>query len=201
LRLGFLSLDACLQKLRYVKYGDEVRASDVLAKLECLKALRDALKTKAAEVGCPSERVDPLVDQLDSIIAMIRYVRSGDIIQPEDHNYVVDALRRARDILSEIESWCSGLRDELDKCRADLEKCQLDLQACQALVKPGYPVVPWDIMVQVTTPEDQRVAWNVVVQVTTPEVQRVAGSTIVQVTTPENQSVNDIRLVLEYTVS
>jgi hypothetical protein len=131
-----LSLDACLEKLRYVKHGDEVRASDVLAKLECLRALRDALKTKAAEMGCPSERVDPLVDQLDAIIAMIRYVRSGDIIQPEDHNYVVDALRRARDILSEIESWCTGLKDQLDKCVAELSECKADLSAC--LAKPPF---------------------------------------------------------------
>jgi len=129
-----LSLDICLQKLRYVKYGDEVRASDVSAKLECLKALRDTLKTKATEMGCPSERIDPLVDQLDSILATIRYVRSGDIIQPEDHNYVVDALRKARDILSEIESWCTGLKDQLDKCQADLEKCQAELAKPRAKV-------------------------------------------------------------------
>ena len=133
-----MSLDICLQKLRYVKYGDEVRASDVSAKLECLKALRDTLKTKATEMGCPSERIDPLVDQLDSILATIRYVRSGDIIQPEDHNYVVDALRKARDILAEIESWCTGIKDELDKCKADLEKCQSDLSAC--LAKPRAKV-------------------------------------------------------------
>jgi hypothetical protein len=74
---------------------------------------------------------------------------------------------------------------ELEKCLEDLEKCQLDLQACQALVKPGYPVVPWDIMVQVTTPE----------------IQQIAGSIAVQVTTPENQTTSDIRLVLEYTIS
>jgi hypothetical protein len=153
-----LSLDACLQKLRYVKHGDEVRASDVLTKLECLRALRDALKAKATEMGCPSKRVDPLVDQLDSIISMIRYVRSGDIIQPEDHNYVVDALKKARDVLAEIESWCSGLRDQLDACRADLDKCRLDLEACQALIKPGYPVVPWEATYQVTAPEHQAVS-------------------------------------------
>jgi hypothetical protein len=106
-----------------------------LTKLECLKALRDALKTRATEFGCPSERVDPLVDQLDSILAMIRYVRSGDIIQPEDHNYVVDALKKARDILAEIESYCAGLKDQLDKCRADLEKCQFELSRCLEMVR------------------------------------------------------------------
>jgi hypothetical protein len=153
LRLGFLSLDACLEKLRYVKYCDEVRASDVMAKLECLKALRDTLKAKAAEMGCPSERVDPLVDQLDSIIAMIRYVRSGDIIQPEDHNYVVDALKRARDILSEIESWCSGLRDELDKCRADLDECRSDLAWCLKVIETAFSIPVSPYMPMIVAPE------------------------------------------------
>jgi hypothetical protein len=180
-----LSLDACLDKLRYVKYGDEVRASDVLTKLECLRALRDTLKAKAAEMGCPSERVDPLVDQLDSILATIRYERSGDIIQPEDHNYVVDALKKARDILSEIESYCAGIKDQLDKCKADLDKCRSDLQACQALIKPGYPVVPWEIRPQVIVPEKQA----------------VAGSVTFQATMPEKQAISDIKFVLEYTIS
>jgi hypothetical protein len=153
-----LSLDACLSKLRYVKYGDEVRASDVLAKLECLRALRDALKAKAAEMGCPSERIDPLVDQLDAVIAMIRYVRSGDIIQPEDHNYVVDALRKARDILSEIESWCTGLKDQLDKCVAELSECRVALSECLEKIKYGVPIVKWETVVKsvdiVTKPPD-----------------------------------------------
>jgi hypothetical protein len=148
LRRGVLSLDACLDKLRYVKYGDEVRASDVLTKLECLKALRDTLKAKVAEVGCPSERVDPLVDQLDSIIAMIRYVRSGDIIQPEDHNYIVDALKKARDILSEIESWCTGLKDQLDKCVAELSECQVALSECLEKIKYGVPIVKSETIVK-----------------------------------------------------
>jgi hypothetical protein len=148
LRRGVLSLDACLDKLRYVKYGDEVRASDVLAKLECLKALRDALKAKVAEMGCPSERIDPLVDQLDSIITMIRYVRSGDIIQPEDHNYVVDALRKARDILAEVESWCTGIKDQLDKCVADLEECRSALSECLEKIKYGVPIVKSETLVK-----------------------------------------------------
>jgi hypothetical protein len=150
-----LSLDICLQKLRYVKYGDEVRASDVLTKLECLKALRDTLKTKAAEMGCPSERVDPLVDQLDSILATIRYVRSGDIIQPEDHNYVVDALKKARDILAEIESYCLEVKAQLDRCLEELKRL----------------AVVWDVRAQVVTPEAQQTAWDVRPGVTTPEKQ------------------------------
>jgi hypothetical protein len=150
-----LSLDECLQKLRYVKYGDEVRASDVLTKVECLKVLRDTLKTKASEMGCPSERVDPLVDQLDSILATIRYVRSGDIIQSEDHNYVVDALKKARDILAEVESYCLEVKAQLDRCLEELKRL----------------AVVWDVRPGVTTPEIQRVAWDVRVGVVTPERQ------------------------------
>jgi hypothetical protein len=201
LRRGVLSLDACLQKLRYVKYGDEVRASDVLAKLECLKALRDTLKAKAAEMGCPSERIDPLVDQLDSILATIRYVRSGDVIQPEDHNYVVDALKKARDILAEIESYCAGLKDQLDKCLEDLEKCQADLVACQALIKPGYPVVPWNVLVQVAMSEVHYLYEYMRSQVAMPEFQQASDIKLVLEYYVGDQVTNDIRLVLEYTIS
>jgi hypothetical protein len=83
--------------LRYVKYGDEVRAEDLNTKLECLKSLSALFR----QLGV----ADPLVDELDAIIAKIRYVRSGDIIQPEDHNYVVDALRKVRDILAKMEEY------------------------------------------------------------------------------------------------
>jgi hypothetical protein len=143
-----LSLDACLQELRYVKYGDEVRASDVLSKLECLRALRDTLKVKATEMGCPSERIDPLVEQLDSVIAMIRYVRTGDIILPEDHNYVVDALRKARDVLAEMESWCTGLKEQLDRCRAELDECRADLSRCLERIKYGFLVAVPELLVK-----------------------------------------------------
>ena len=180
-----MALDVCLSKLRYVSKDMPVESMELNLRVDCLKALRDVLKTKARELGCPSEEVDPLVDELDAILAKIRYVKAMDILLPEDHNYVVDALRKARDILGEIESYCSGLKDELDKCKADLEKCQSDLQACQALIKPGYPVVPWDIRVGVTTPEKQQVPWDIRVGVTTPEIQ----------------AVNNFKFVLEYTIS
>jgi hypothetical protein len=48
---------------------------------------------------------DPLVDELDAILSNIPYVSSGDVIQPEHHNYIVDALMKARDILSKMESY------------------------------------------------------------------------------------------------
>jgi len=135
-----MSLDEALKKLRYVKRWpdpeSEIRASDVLAKLESLKALRDALKAKADEFGCPCEKIDPLVDQLDSILAMIRYVKMGDIVEPEDHNYMVDALKKARDILSEIESFCMGLKDQLEECQSALAECQSKLEEC--LARPPF---------------------------------------------------------------
>jgi len=96
LRCSGLSLDACLQKLRYVKSGDEVRGDDLNTKVDCLKALSNWLRQLGVE--------DPLVDELDAIIQQIRYVKSGDVIQPEDHNYVVDALKKARDIIAGMES-------------------------------------------------------------------------------------------------
>jgi hypothetical protein len=172
-----LSLDACLEKLRYVKYGDEVRASDVLTKLECLKALRDTLKAKAAEMGCPSERIDPLVDQLDSIIAMIRYVRSGDIIQPEDHNYIVNALRKARDILAEIETFCAGIKDQLDKCVADLSKCQSDLASCLKMIETALSVPISPYMPMIVAPE-------VTVEVSPPLPPIVAPEVRAEITPP-----------------
>ena len=92
-----MSLDACLDKLRYVKYGDEARADDVNTKVECLRALSSVFRQLGVD--------DPLVDELDAVLSKIPYVKSGDIIQPEHHNYVVDALRKARDILSKMEEY------------------------------------------------------------------------------------------------
>jgi hypothetical protein len=101
LRCSGLSLDACLQKLRYVKSGNEVRGDDLNTKVDCLKALSNWLRQLGVE--------DPLVDELDAIIQQIRYVKSGDIILPEDHNYVVDALKKARDIIAGMESYYISL--------------------------------------------------------------------------------------------
>lgn len=92
-----MSLDVCLDKLRYVKYGDEARAGDVNTKVECLRALSSVFRQLGVD--------DPLVDELDALLSKIPYVKSGDIIQPEHHNYIVDALRKARDILSKMEEY------------------------------------------------------------------------------------------------
>ncbi|MCR6692973.1 MAG: hypothetical protein MRT15_11320 [archaeon YNP-LCB-003-016] len=146
-----MSLDACIDKLRYVKYGDEVKSSDVLDKLECIRALRDALKAKAEEAGCPSEVIDPLVDELDAAISKIRYVKSGDVIEPEDHNYIVDALKKARDILVEIESYYKSLIEEI--------------------LRPGRLFITSEYKMQVSMPENQLVTSEYKMQVATPDMQ------------------------------
>jgi hypothetical protein len=61
----------------------------------------------------PASIVDPLIDKLDAVIATIRYVKSGDIIQPEDHNYIVDALKKARDIIAKMEEYYISLLSAL----------------------------------------------------------------------------------------
>jgi hypothetical protein len=132
--LLFESFSNCVDSLRYVFYKTPVEARDVNTKAACLKLAREMLDKYRYKLRMPAERVDPLVDQLDSIISMIRYVKSGDIILPEDHNYVVDALKKARDIVSEMESWCTGLKEQLDDCKTKLEDCEKNLQAIRAVL-------------------------------------------------------------------
>jgi hypothetical protein len=91
------SVDACIQRLRYVSADAEVLSSDLNAVTDCLKALSSVLRTATGG--------DPLVDELDAILSKIRYVRSGDVIEPDDHNLKVDAIKKARDILSKMESY------------------------------------------------------------------------------------------------
>jgi hypothetical protein len=95
-----MSLDEALKKLRYVKRWpepeSEIRHEDLNMKVDALKAIRDVLKSKVGE--------DPLVDELDKIIRLIPYVKAGDVVEPEHHNLVVDALYTVRDILDKMES-------------------------------------------------------------------------------------------------
>ncbi|PNV81060.1 MAG: hypothetical protein C0179_04635, partial [Fervidicoccus sp.] len=56
---------------------------------------------------------DPLVDELDAILSKIPYVKAGDVIMPEHHNYLVDALKKARDILYNIEIFYKSQLDAL----------------------------------------------------------------------------------------
>jgi hypothetical protein len=95
-----MSLDEALKKLRYVKRWpdpeSEIRHEDLNTKIDALKAIRDALKEKVGE--------DPLVDELDAILNLIPYVKVGDVVEPEHHNLVVDAMWKVRDILGRMES-------------------------------------------------------------------------------------------------
>jgi hypothetical protein len=93
----YVVLDQCLSLLRYVSEGDEVFHDDINKKVECLKALSVIFRQLRPD--------DPLVDELDSILNKIPYVKTGDIIMPDHHNLIVDALRKARDILSRMESY------------------------------------------------------------------------------------------------
>jgi hypothetical protein len=95
--LDLSSIDVCIQKLRYVSSDTEVLSSDLNDITDCLKALSSVLRVAIGG--------DPLVDELDAIIAKMRYVRSGDVVEPDDHNLKVDAIRKARDILSNMESY------------------------------------------------------------------------------------------------
>jgi hypothetical protein len=95
--LGLSSIDACIQRLRYVSADTEVLSSDLNDVTDCLKALSSVLRTATGG--------DPLVDELDAIITNLRYFKSGDILYPDDHNLKVDAIRKVRDILAKMESY------------------------------------------------------------------------------------------------
>jgi len=84
-------LAECVERLRYVGEGDEVRAEDYNVKVDCIRMVRDAL----AEL----DPLDPSVEELGRIVERLGYVRSGDIIEPEHHNLVVDALKVVHEIL------------------------------------------------------------------------------------------------------
>jgi len=90
-------LDQCLSILRYVSEGDQVFHDDIDKPVECLRALSIILRQLRPD--------DPFVDELDNILNKIPYVKSGDIIMPDHHNLIVDALKKARDVISRIESY------------------------------------------------------------------------------------------------
>ena len=95
-----LDYDRYLGSLRYVRKGDYVLADDHNLKKLCLYAARDWLLKICERYG-----VDPkYVYELDPYLSKIRTVRSGDIIEPEDHNSIVDALKKLREILEKIET-------------------------------------------------------------------------------------------------
>jgi hypothetical protein len=141
-----LNLEECLKRLRYVELGHEVTASDVNVKAECLRILKNEMATLARTANVA---VDPLVDELDLILALIRYVKTGDIILPEDHNLVVDALRKARDILRIIEK---TVTEELDVCKTELDMCKTLLAYYRELARGVISVSPADVKTDIALP-------------------------------------------------
>jgi hypothetical protein len=89
-----LSLDECLARLKYVRYGDEVLSSDHNTKVECLKLLRDRIVGLAERLGVVG-LVSQKLGRLDAILAQLKYRVALDIIDPEDHNLLVDGLKAA----------------------------------------------------------------------------------------------------------
>ena len=101
----YVVLDQCLSLLRYVHEGDEALHDDINKPVECLKALNSLFRYFRPD--------DPLVDELDNILKKIPYVKSGDIIMPDHHNLIVDALKKARDIISRMEGYYISLINRL----------------------------------------------------------------------------------------
>ena len=87
-------LEKCLEKARYVKVGDEVRARDYNIRVECLK--------KLGEIIMSLNPGDPSISELKKKLETLEYAKTGDIILPEHHNLVVEALKIATDILEKI---------------------------------------------------------------------------------------------------
>ncbi len=99
------TLDECLSVLRYVSSDIEVLARDINDLKTCLSLLSQTFRSRIGG--------DPLVDELDAILSKIPYVKAGDVIMPEHHNYLVDALKKARDILYNIEIFYKSQLDAL----------------------------------------------------------------------------------------
>lgn len=97
-------MEEYLRKLRTVKKGDYVLADDHNLKRYCLYSARDWMIRICEKFG-----IDPkYVYELDPYLDKIRTVKSGDIIEPEDHNSIVEALRKLRDVLEKIEEMVYG---------------------------------------------------------------------------------------------
>jgi len=101
--LLFKSFGECVDSLRYVVEGMPIDSKDWDAIACCLRLAKDAIDKYRYKHGIAIDVTDPLIDELDAILTKIRYVRTGDIVEPEDHNLKVDALRKIRDILDRME--------------------------------------------------------------------------------------------------
>jgi hypothetical protein len=105
LELLFKSFAECAESLRYVSMDMPVESTDINTITHCLKLAKDTLDKYRYKLRMPAGDIDPLIDELDAILSRIRYVRAGDVIEPDDHNLKVDAIKVIRDILSKMESY------------------------------------------------------------------------------------------------
>jgi hypothetical protein len=86
--------EECLARLRRVREGDRVSADDFNVPVMCMSLLADGL----ARAAGPS----PELEALEGVLRQIPRVRAGEVIRPEHHNLVVDALWAVRDALRAV---------------------------------------------------------------------------------------------------
>jgi hypothetical protein len=86
--------EECLAKLRRVREGDRVSADDFNVPVMCMSLLADGLSMAAG----PS----PELETLEGILRQVPRVRAGEVIRPEHHNLIVDALWAVRDALRAV---------------------------------------------------------------------------------------------------
>jgi len=107
--VGRKEVEECLNKLRKVSRGDYVLTRDINDVNDCIKEIAKWMVEHLMNYG-----IDPeFVYELDPYIYKLRYVSSGDIIEPEDHNTIVDTLRKMRDVMErvEAETYSKGYND------------------------------------------------------------------------------------------
>lgn len=118
--MGKKEVDECINKLRYVKKGDYVLTRDINDVNDCIKKIANWMVEHLI-----SYNIDPeFVYELDPYIYKLRYVKSGDIIEPEDHNNIVDTLKKMRDVMErvEAETYNKGYQDGYSKGYQDALK-------------------------------------------------------------------------------
>jgi len=126
-------MDECLKLLRYVKKGDYLLTQDINVPRECIFVARAWL-----EAIVKAYNLDPTyVYELDPYLKRLRYVRVGDILEPDDHNAIVDALKKLREVLEKIEAlvcdkcckdcYSDGWNDGILWCQENLLPIHTDL--------------------------------------------------------------------------
>jgi len=97
-----------------------VLVGDVNDVIDCLKTMRNWLLNI-----CNKYNLDPkYVYELDEYISKLRYVAAGDIIEADDHNNIVDTLKKARDVIYNVEAnvYNEGYQDGYSKGYQDALK-------------------------------------------------------------------------------